>query len=293
MSRLPGNISNAGTGIRRRKHLGWRTFDIKGPDVVEDNNDNHLSSSATINGNTVVTFNGACTTNTEHGIDMCVFGQPLTNNYGEPINFNDPFSFKFQVEFISLTGDYYNGENGDEVIPCFGIGIGQNGSDFKNTNNHWIMSGFHVHSDASPPQLRMYNSRANQETSKSSNRSSALSAGSGLLHGTIYVGPAVGTNRDAESVSIMTNATEFSGSSFAYNTGPTGTKYDLAQDAATFDSDGQVYVYAFFGTFKTNLVAPDLPSEAGSYGSKTEPVLTCRLRYLVASDPGGWGGSGT
>lgn len=290
MSRLPGNISNVGTGIRRRKHLGWRTFDIKGPDVVEDNNNNHLSSSATTNGNTVVTFNGACTATTNDGIDMCVFGQPLTNNYGEPINFNDPFSFKFQVEFISLTGDYYGTE---EVVPVFGIGIGQNGSDFKNTNNHWIMSGLQVRSDASPPQLRMYNSRASGETGQTQNTSSTLSAGTGLLHGTIYVGPAVGTNRDAESVSIMTNTTEYSGSSYAYNTGPTSIKYDLHNDASTFDSDGQVYVYTFFGTYNTSLVAPNLPSEPGSYGSKTEPVLTCRLRYLVASDPGGWGGSGT
>ncbi len=281
MNRVTGSITNRGIGLRRRKHLGWRTLDIKAPDVVAEDPNSHISGSATTGGNTVVTFNGSCSHNTNDGIDMAVFGMPLTNNYGDAITFTTPFSIKFQVEFIGCTGDY-KGTN--EAIPCFGMGIGQNGSDFDNTNNHWIMSGFVFNSAADPPTLKMYNNRANGHTGQSVNNGSAMNAGSGFMNGTIYVGPAVGSKADAESVMIMNNTTQYSGTSYAYDNGPTSLNYDLPNDASTFDSDGQIYLYAFFGTNSTSSL---------DYTSKTVPVLTCRLRYLITSDPGGWGGSGT
>tara|TARA_R100000005_G_C4978429_1_gene188997 strand:- start:186 stop:1028 length:843 start_codon:yes stop_codon:yes gene_type:complete len=280
MNRVPGAITNLGVGMRRRKHLGWRTFDLKAPDVVAEDPNGHIASSATTGGNSVVTFATACSHTTNDGIDMAVFGVPLTNNYGDPITFIDPFSLKFQIEFIGCTGDY---KDTNEPVPCFGMGIGQNASDFDNTNNHFLMQGYKFDSSADPPKLRMYNNRSSGETGQTVNTGSSMNAGHGLQHSTIYVGPAVGSNRDSESVSIISNATQYSGDSYQQVSTPNGLKYDF-NDASTFDSDSQVYLYAFFGT---NDATYDFSS------SGTVPVLTCRLRYLVTSDPGGWGGSGT
>mgnify|MGYP003125883212 CR=1 FL=1 len=295
MNRVPGSITNRGVGMRRRKHLGWRTFDIKAPDVVAEDPNNHISASATTGGNTVVTFNGACTDETNDAIEMAIFGAPLTNNYGEPINFRHPFSLKLQIEFIGCTGDYFDDGGGGEVIPCFGLGIGQKASDFINTDNHFLMQGFVFNSDADPPALKMYNNRSSSETNFTVNTGSSMDPGHGLQHATIFVGPAVGSIKDSESVSIISQATKYSGNSYQQTDNPQGIKYDFNLNS-TFDSDDQVYLYAFFGTNNSDLVAPNPsadPPVAGSYGSKTVPVLTCRLRYLVTSDSGGWGGSGT
>ena len=145
------------------------------------------------------------------------------------------------------------------------------------------MQGFTFNSSADPPALKMYNNRSSNETGKTVNNGSSMNAGHGLEHATIFVGPAVGSNRDSESVSIISQATKYSGNSYQQTQNPTGLKYDFNLNS-TFDSDGQVYLYAFFGTNTTQTL---------DYTNKTVPVLTCRLRYLVTSDPGGWGGSGT
>ena len=283
MNRVPGSITNRGVGMRRRKHLGWRTLDIKAPDVVAEDPNSHISASATTGGNTVVTFNGSCSHNTNDGIEMAIFSQPLTNNYGDPVTFTTPFSFKFQVEFIGCTGDY-KGTN--EPIPCFGMGIGQRSSDFDNVDNHFIMSGFTFNSAADPPTLKMYNNRSTNEEGMSVNTGASMDPPLGLMHGTIYVGPAVGSIKDADAVQILTNTFKYSGNSYEQtdNSGLQSLGYEHANTASMFDSDGQIYLYTFFGTNST--------SNLNSTG-KTAAVLTCRLRYLITSDPGGWGGSGT
>tara|TARA_R100001086_G_scaffold75575_6_gene36647 strand:+ start:4096 stop:4941 length:846 start_codon:yes stop_codon:yes gene_type:complete len=281
MNRVPGSITNRGVGMRRRKHLGWRKFDLKEPGIQTSDPHSMVASEATTNGNSVVTLATTVTESTHHGILFKVYGVPLTNNYGDPITFTTPFCLKTQVEFISITGDYFGNS---EPIPCFGLGIGQKDSDFNLTDNHWIMTGLLVNSTADPPAMRMYNTRSSGDVGFTYNQTSSTNPANALMHTTFYVGPAVGSNRDAESVSTIMNATKFSGDSYAYTSGAQGAKYDHHNDASTFDSDGQVYLYAFFGTKNA---AYDFSS------SGTPPVITCRLRYLVTSDPGGWGGSGT
>mgnify|MGYP003146184336 CR=1 FL=1 len=67
----------------------------------------------------------------------------------------------------------------------------------------------------------------------------------GLSHASYFVGPAVGSNADAESVGVVAVAGAYSGDSYAKDGTVTTDAYDLSNDAATIQNDGQVYLFAW------------------------------------------------
>ena len=279
----PGNISKQSNVIRRRKSLGWRNFELNAANVVAEDPNSMIASSAMTGGNCVVTFPTACTTDSEHAIDYAIFGIPLVNNYGEAVKFTTPFSLMTQVEFISCTGD--RGANNEPHV-AFGLGIGENASNFDDGTNQWMMGGLAIVGDQADPNMSMIRSKSSGATGKARNNTFNLGAASvtGLQHSTFYVGPAVGSLADAESVAINMNTGTYSGGLYAQDTSVTSYQYDHHNNDSTFQEDGQVYLYAFFGSY----------GETWDFsGGGTPPVLTCRLRYLVTSDPTGWGGTGT
>ena len=281
MSKLPGNIKGKATGIRRRKHMGWRNFDPLAPDVVAEDPNSMLASIANTGGNIVATFATACSVDTEMPQDFAVYAIPLTNNYGDPVNFNEPFSLLTQVEFISATGDH-SGSGQPEL--AWGLGLCENASDIDNTStNKWICMGL-SQGNVSSNQHSLLQGKSYQASGEQRSYTSNQGANTGLCHATYYVGPAVGTNADAKSVGVVGFCGDYSGSSYAKDTSITYDAYDQANDDATFESDGQVYLFAWIGSYGNTW---DFSS------SGTAPVLTCRLRYMVQHDPAGWGGSGS
>ena len=283
MSQLPGSIKAKNIGIRRRKSLGWRSFDLQAPNVTAEDPNSMIASATMTAGNCVVTFPTACTTDSEHAIDYAIFGIPLVNNYGEAVKFTTPFCLMTQVEFIGCTGD--RGANNEPHV-AFGMGIGENASNFDDGTNQWMMGGLVIVGDQADPNMSMVRSKSSGAAGRARNITSNLGAasGTGLQHTSFYVGPAVGSLADAESVAINMNTGGYSGNSYAQDTSVTSYQYDHHNDDSHFQEDGQVYLYAFFGSY----------GETWDYcGGGTPPVLTCRLRYLVTSDPAGWGGTGT
>ena len=281
MSRIPGAIKNTTTGIRRRKHMGWRNFDPLAPNVVPEDPNDMIASVANTGGNIVVTFQTACDTDSEHPTDFAVFAMPLTNNYGEPVNFAEPFSLLTQIEFISATGDHSG--NGQPEL-AWGLGICENATDIDNqTTNKWICHGL-SQGNVTNNQHSMLQSKSYGGNSSQRSYTSNMGANTGLCHARYYIGPAVGTNGDCESVAVHGTAGAYSGGSYAKDTSVAFDHYDISQDNSVFDEDGQVYLFAWVGSYGNTW---DFTS------SGTAPVLTCRLRYLVQHDPAGWGGTGT
>jgi hypothetical protein len=281
MSRIPGAIKNTTTGIRRRKHMGWRNFDPLAPDVVAEDPNSMLASIANTGGNIVATFATACSTDSEHPTDYAVYAIPLTNNYGEPVNFAEPFSLLTQIEFISATGDH-SGSGQPEL--AWGLGICENATDIDNqSTNKWICHGL-SQGNVTNNQHSMLQSKSYSSTSSQRSYTSNMGANTGLCHARYYIGPAVGTNGDCESVAVHGTAGAYSGGSYAKDTSVAFDHYDISQDNSVFDEDGQVYLFAWVGSYGNTW---DFSS------SGTAPVLTCRLRYLVQHDPTGWGGTGT
>jgi len=281
MSRIPGNISNTKTGIRRRKHFGWRDFDPLAANVTAEDPNSFLASVANTGGNIVATFATACAVDTEYLEDFAVFVIPLTNNYGEPINFNEPFSLLTQIEFISATGDH-SGSNDPEL--AFGLGICENATDIDNAStNKWIGQGL-SQGNSTNSQHSMLQGKSYGGSSSARSYTSNMGANTGLCHARYFVGPAVGTDGDSEAVGVVGTAGAYSDNSYAKDTSVAYDAYDIAQDNSVFESDGQVYLFAWIGGYGNTW---------DFSGGGTAPVLTCRLRYMVQHDPTGWGGSGS
>jgi len=285
--RKPGTIANRTHGIRKRKHIGWRDFrPVSHPNVVDDSPNNFLASIAETGGNIVATYATTCTTASQHIQEYDAFVIPLTNNYGEPINFNEPFSLMTQIEFISATGDH-SGSSEPEL--AFGLGICENEGGGSllisdESTNKWLGSGLSQNNDSTPPDHNILQGKSYSTSGTRSSRSAAMGGPTGLSHASYFVGPAVGSNADAESVGVVAVAGAYSGGSYAKDGTVTTDAYDLSNDAATIQNDGQVYLFAWIGSYNS----------AWDYSaSGTPPVLTCRLRYMVSHDPTGWGGSGS
>lgn len=282
MSNKPGSIKAKSTGIRRRKHMGWRSFDPLAANVTAEDPNSMLASVANTGGNFVATFATACSNDIEFPHQMAVYVIPLTNNYGEAVNFNEPFSLLTQIEWIGATGDH--GDSNEPEL-CFGLGICENATDIDNAStNKWICHGLSHGNPNSGGQHNMLQGKSYQASGEQRSYTSNLGANTGLCHATYYIGPSVGTNADSKSVAVVGNTGDYSGSSYAKDTSVTYDSYDQANDAATFESDGQVYLFAWVGSYGNTW---DFSS------SGTAPVLTCRLRYMVQHDPKGWGGTGT
>lgn len=281
MSRLPGGIKNTTTGVRRRKHFGWRDFDPLAANVTAEDPNSFLASVANTGGNIVATFATACAVDTEYLQDFAVFVIPLTNNYGEPVNFIEPFSLLTQIEFISATGDH-SGSNEPEL--AWGLGICENATDIDDTStNKWIAQGL-SQGNVTNSQHSMLQGKSYGSSGEGRSYTSNLGANTGLCHVAYYVGPAVGSNADSKSVGVVGTTGTYSSGSYAKDTSVTYDNYDQSNDAATFESDGQVYLFAWIGSY----------GNTWDYsGGGTPPVLTCRLRYMVQHDPTGWGGSGS
>ena len=281
MSKLPGSIKGKNTGIRRRKHMGWRDFDPLAHNVVAEDPNDMIASVANTGGNIVVTFQTACSVDSEHPTDYAVFAIPLTNNYGEPINFIEPFSLLTQIEFISATGDHSG--NGQPEL-AWGLGICENATDIDNqSTNKWICHGL-SQNNVSSSQHSMLQSKSYQGNSSQRSYTSNQGATTSLCHARYFVGPAVGSNNDCTNVQVIGQVFDYSGAAYSKDTSSQYDKLDIGQDNSVFESDGQVYLFAWVGSYGNTW---DFSS------SGTAPVLTCRLRYLVQHDSAGWGGTGT
>tara|TARA_R110000796_G_scaffold120346_2_gene234497 strand:+ start:481 stop:1332 length:852 start_codon:yes stop_codon:yes gene_type:complete len=280
--RIPGGIANTTTGQRKRKHMGWRNFDPLAADVVAEDPNDMIASIANTGGNIVATFQTACDTDSEHVQDYAVFVIPLTNNFGEGVKFSDPFSLLTQIEFISATGDH-SGSSQPEL--AWGLGICENASDIDNAStNKYIAHGLSQGNSTNGGQHSMLQGKSYQTAGQQRSYTSNMGANTGLCHATYFVGPAAGSNTASKNINVVGTAGAFSGGSYAKDLSVTYDAYDIANDDASFEGDTQVYLFAWVGSYGNTW---DFSS------SGTAPVLTCRLRYMIQSDPTGWGGTGS
>ena len=166
----------------------------------------------------------------------------------------------------------------------FGFAIGQNpggaGTDaVVDGSNHWIGMGHYIFNASA--NVKRLSGRSKDATGHTSSKSSNLALDTELCHCVYSVGPSVGTTtQESDSVYLLGHFNDTSGNAYAKDNNVVTNTISITQDNATFDSDGQVYLYAWFGSYQT------------ADGSADASVLTCRMRYMCDSNLG-WGGTGT
>lgn len=289
-SRVPGNIAVTQTGRRRHVYSGWRTFSVLDPNATVNDPNSQCSESSTgdgltmtADGNVQFTLKDALTGQTAIQ-NMCCVSIPLTNKFGEAVTFLDAFTLKTQIEFISVSGDYAAATGNTNLHqPLFGFALGQNQSDIDGSSNANKFLGRGLLFDQQSggvPKFKTYYGRSYQSAGSQQNDSSALKTTTKHLISNWQVGPAVGTaNAEGNSARINSWAGQNASGSYAKNTQVGVWGLTINQDAAVFNTDGQVYLFAWFGSI------------CDTDGSNDPAVVTCKMRYMCDSNLGK-GGSG-
>ncbi len=278
MQRRPGDFSNSTTGKRRLIHPGWRRFVTTDAGVVHADPYNHLDGATETVGSSVIhgytTFSlTQVATGKASGAEMGSYLIPLTNQFGERVNFTDAFCLLTMVETIDVTEDF---GGSDQHQPAWGLGISSIAADIgekDGASNDVLQAGLHRYKDNSN------NSKYGTYASSDATAGSATENNCKRLMITEWViGPGAGsTNPELDTNYTMSNSYDVSGSSYAKSGSPDGLFKSQATDAPTFqESDGQVYLYAFCGTI------------ASSTDSHTAATVKCRLWYMCVSDPSGY-----
>lgn len=284
-SSRPGDFSQTTTGKNYPHYHGWRRFNTNDSNIVHEDPNNQVdgatetTGTSVVDGHTTFTLTDSTSAVTPPA-DMGIWCQstPLTDMYGVPVNFSSAFTLMTMVEFISVTGDVQT-SGSTKHTPSFGLGIatlapGGTGSETINTSdNKCFGSGLNVITDT--PTFR-----AIRFSGAGGSVVHTVAGQKPLLVTDYHIGPGLGTYKEEDTNWIHATNFDTSGNSYAKFKPSSTTDGTLRQyqatDAASIDTDGPIYLFAFAGSY------------TASNGSFDPAVVKCRLWYMVNSDPSGW-----